>query len=74
MTRFGATNEQLVAARVADVATRGSIGFAYGSLAAGADILWAEALLAVGSEVHVVLPFALEEFVRVSVEPSGAAG
>jgi class 3 adenylate cyclase len=71
-TRFRATSEQIVAARVAEVVTGESIGFAYGSLAAGADILWAEALLDVGSEVHVVLPFALAEFVRVSVEPSGA--
>ena len=46
-------------------------GFAYGSLASGADILWAEALLEAGSELHVVLPFALAEFIRVSVQPAG---
>ena len=46
-------------------------GFAYGSLASGADILWAEALLASGSELHCVLPFARPEFVRWSVAPAG---
>jgi hypothetical protein len=49
------------------------VGFAYGSLAAGADILWAEALLAAGAELHVVLPFTLEDFVESSVAPSGSA-
>jgi hypothetical protein len=47
------------------------VGFAYGSLASGADILWAEALLATGTELHVVLPFALDDFVESSVAPSG---
>jgi class 3 adenylate cyclase len=46
-------------------------GIAYGSLAGGADIIWAEALLARDCELHVVLPFAREEFVASSVEPSG---
>jgi len=46
-------------------------GYAYGSLAAGADILWAEALLERGSELNVVLPVERDEFVRRSVGPSG---
>ena len=33
------------------------VGAAYGALAGGADILWAEAVLAHGGELHVVLPF-----------------
>ena len=49
-----------------------TVGYAYGSLAAGADILAAEALLAHGAELHVVLPFAAEEFVRVSVSDAGS--
>src|SRR5229473_3194181 len=47
------------------------IGFAYGSLAAGADILFAEAALARGASLHLVLPFDRREFVGVSVRPSG---
>jgi class 3 adenylate cyclase len=42
-----------------------SIGF--GALAAGADILFAEALLARGAELNVVLPFAPEDFLKTSV-------
>jgi class 3 adenylate cyclase len=45
--------------------------YGYGSLANGADIVWAEALLANGAELHVVLPFARDEFVRASVADAG---
>ena len=47
------------------------IGFAYGALACGADILFAEAVLARGAELHVVLPFAEEDFLGQSVLPGG---
>ena len=43
----------------------------YGSLAAGADILFAEALLARGASLHVTLPFNREEFAEISVRPAG---
>ena len=49
------------------------IGFAYGGLAAGADIVFAEAVLAAGAELHLVLPVNLESFVAVSVAPFGTA-
>ncbi|MGQ0590495.1 MAG: adenylate/guanylate cyclase domain-containing protein [Sphingosinicella sp.] len=48
-----------------------TVGFAYGALAAGADILFAEALLARGAELHLVLPFAEEDFLAQSVRPAG---
>lgn len=69
--RFPAEAEPLVKARIVAEIERDRPGFAYGSLASGADILFAEALLAVGAELHVVLPFAAEEFVRSSVEDGG---
>jgi class 3 adenylate cyclase len=47
------------------------IGFAYGALAAGSDILTAEAILDRGGELHVVLPFAVEDFLAQSVLPAG---
>ena len=47
------------------------IGFAFGSLAAGADILIAEAVLKRGGGLHVVLPFAIEDFIAQSVRPAG---
>jgi class 3 adenylate cyclase len=47
------------------------IGAAYGSLASGADILFAEALLRQGVALNVVLPFAATDFVEASVRPAG---
>ena len=69
--RFAPEMEATVAARIARVVEPHPAGYAYGSLASGADILWAEALLGGGSELHVVLPFAREEFIELSVARSG---
>jgi class 3 adenylate cyclase/tetratricopeptide (TPR) repeat protein len=46
--------------------------YAYGALASGADIMWAEALLLAGCELHVVLPFNAAEFTETSVATSGS--
>jgi tetratricopeptide (TPR) repeat protein len=70
--RLPAEAEPRLAAAVTAELERAPVGYAYGALAAGADILWAEALLAHGAELHVVLPLAREEFVRASVAPAGA--
>ncbi len=48
-------------------------GFAWGAIAAGADIVIAERLLAAGCALHVVLPCSLEQFEAQSVAPAGAA-
>jgi len=69
--RFLAEAEGVVADRVARAVHDRPTGIAYGSLASGGDILWAEALLAGGCELHVVLPFALEEFIANSVGDAG---
>ncbi len=69
--RFPREAEETVAARIAAVVERHAVGYAYGSLASGGDIMWAEALLAGGSELHIVLPFALGEFIETSVLPAG---
>lgn len=47
------------------------IGAGYGALAAGADILVAETLLAENCELHVVLPCVPELFVSFAVRPYG---
>jgi hypothetical protein len=57
--------------QIADVLAEHPVGFAYGSLASGGDILWAEALLQEGADIHVVLPCAISDFIEVSVAPSG---
>jgi class 3 adenylate cyclase len=49
-----------------------TVGFAYGSLANGADIIVAEALLDRGLELNVVLPFDADEFDQISVANAGA--
>jgi Tetratricopeptide Repeats-Sensor/Adenylate and Guanylate cyclase catalytic domain len=69
--RFPASAEPLVRARIVAEIARDRPGFAYGSLASGSDILFAEALLAAGAELHVVLPFASAEFVESSVADGG---
>lgn len=48
------------------------VGFAYGAIAAGSDIMIAEAILARGSELHLTLPFAREDFIIQSITPAGS--
>lgn len=60
-----------VAADIAALLEGIRIGAAYGSLAAGADILFAEALLGRGVALNVVLPFATDDFIEQSVRPAG---
>jgi class 3 adenylate cyclase/tetratricopeptide (TPR) repeat protein len=69
--RFPPSCESDVALQIAAALKRHAVGFGYGSLAAGADILFAEELLRQGAELNVTLPFELEEFKRVSVACAG---
>ncbi|HEX8261893.1 MAG TPA: tetratricopeptide repeat-containing protein [Allosphingosinicella sp.] len=59
--------------KIAAVLEEERVGFGYGALAAGADIIIAEALLERGAEVHAVLPGGAEAFAAVSVDPFGKA-
>jgi hypothetical protein len=56
-----------LAARVARLLEAENVGFGYGALAAGADIVVAEALLAHGAELHLVLPSSRAGFRDASV-------
>ncbi|WP_417517886.1 tetratricopeptide repeat-containing protein [Minwuia sp.] len=69
--RFAADQEQEVAESLRDLFGTRRFSRAIGSLAAGADILAAEAALAAGVELVIVLPFGKEEFLDISVRPSG---
>lgn len=60
-----------LAAEVARVLEAENIGFGFGALAAGADIVVAEALLARGAELHLVLPVGRAAFRAASVEGLG---
>jgi len=67
----GSPDEGPLAEAIAAEVARSRPAYAYGSLASGADILWAEALLEAGCDLHVALPFAREEFVETSVADAG---
>lgn len=60
-----------LAAAVAQILEVENIGFGYGALAAGADIIIAEALLARGAELHLLLPAGRTAFRAASVEGLG---
>jgi hypothetical protein len=60
-----------VVERIAALLEQEKIGFGFGALAAGADIIVAEALLERGAEFHVVIPGGIEGFVKRSVAPYG---
>ena len=59
--------------KIAAVLEEENVGFGYGALAAGADIIIAEALLERGAELHAVLPGGVESFASMSVDPLGKA-
>lgn len=59
--------------RLDEILAAERIGFGFGALAAGADILIAEALLARDAELHLVLPGGPATFAAVSVDPFGTA-
>ena len=71
MGRFPAEEESRVRAELDRTFAELEVMVGFGSLAAGADILAAESLLERGAELHVVLPFAKDEFVRTSVVQAG---
>ncbi|RZJ99517.1 MAG: adenylate/guanylate cyclase domain-containing protein [Novosphingobium sp.] len=73
MFNAGSAEETALAARVGGALDDLGARVGFGPLACGADILVAEALLARGGELNVVLPFAEEDFVAESVLCGGEA-
>jgi class 3 adenylate cyclase/tetratricopeptide (TPR) repeat protein len=57
--------------KIVDHLTTHRVGYAYGSLTVGGDILCAEACLQANIELHVVLPFGMDEFVKTMIRRSG---
>lgn len=55
-----------------DFLSRHKIGWAYGALAAGADIIIAEKLIRAGVELNIYLPLPPQEFLKASVMIGGA--
>jgi hypothetical protein len=69
--RFPHEQQATVAQQVRARLQARRVGFVHGSLASGADIIIAEIALELGAELHLVLPFAIEEFIAISVAPGG---
>ena len=61
-------------ATIAGILDEEDVGFGYGALAAGAEIAVAEALLARGAELHVILPSDAASFAARFVDPFGPTG
>lgn len=62
---------EAIAQSITDLIEKHQVRVAYGSLACGADILVAEAVLKAGGELNIILPFERQEFEQVSVAPAG---
>jgi len=65
------SDENAIAQAIADLIEKHKVRVAYGSLACGADILVAEAILKAGGELNIILPFERQEFEQISVAPAG---
>ena len=72
MFAAGWQQENQITEEVRSILDEADVLVGYGQLACGADILIAEALLDRGGELHVVLPFAEEDFIKSSVAVGGA--
>ncbi|HUD30499.1 MAG TPA: tetratricopeptide repeat-containing protein [Novosphingobium sp.] len=64
--------EEEIVRQVRQVVAVENVGFGFGSLAAGADIVVAECLLELGVELAVHLPLRVDPFTEVSVRPFGS--
>lgn len=71
MFAAGWEEEKSIVEAVRPILDKSDVLIGYGQLACGADILIAEALLERGGELHVVLPFAEEDFIKSSVVIGG---
>lgn len=66
-----ATDDRRAADAIAALVAETDARFAYGALAAGADILIAEATVRGGGKLHVILPASPSVFKKLSVAPYG---
>ena len=68
---LGENEERELVLKIEKVLAEKHCTVAYGSLAAGADIMFAEAILRQGGELNIWLPFGMKSFCEVMVRPSG---
>src|SRR5262249_48662668 len=66
-----ASAENRIRTQIAALLDKNGVGIAFGSLASGSDILFAEECIRRDIELNLVFPFAIDEFKAVSVAPAG---
>lgn len=71
--RFLPEDESTIRASIDTLLSEFDVGFGFGSLACGSDILFAEALLERNASLEIYLPFCLEEFIEISVRTGGSS-
>lgn len=71
--RFPVELEKHVARKIEEELDTLNANFGYSSAACGSDILFLEAMQKRGGETHIVLPFAKEDFINISLKPGGAS-
>jgi len=64
--------QEILKIDISDAIQENDVGFGYGALAAGADILIAEMLLEEGCDLNILLPVPKDIFLEQSVRPFGA--
>lgn len=72
--RFPLAREAQATAAIRAALDRLDAGIGYSSAACGADIIFLEQMLERGAEVHVVLPYGEEQFLRDCIEVPAEAG
>ncbi len=68
---LGRADYENLSRRIDEIIEANPASAVFGSLAAGADILFAESYLAQNTELHIVLPVPPDDFCRYSVAPMG---
>ncbi len=71
--RFPISAVPSVKKRIQEAVRRHQVGVGYTSLAAGSDVLFAQAILDRGGSLLVYLPFPLERFLQTSATPADDA-
>jgi hypothetical protein len=66
--------ERAISGRAAELLREHNVGFLYGSLACGSDLVLAETALELQLEFNAVLPFDMEKFVETSVRVGDVPG
>lgn len=69
--RFPASLVDAVAAQIKSRVNKAGVSYAFASAACGSDLLFLQAAIDAGADVHVVLPFSRDEFFKSSVEFAG---